>query len=189
MKLLYEILVPTRYGDGKMSPIKTRHHKKWDERIQAISGGMTILSSARGKWTFQGVEYPEKVIPVRIMCTEAQMKKIVEITISHYRQKAVMYYVLSNQVFIVNAEPKSNPKANESNVDKALRLAKELGWKLLVGDKKSKVGYWSTLDNASRRSVDLSRPLLEQLPPKATGNEYDDDEWLSQRYRSDGSRI
>lgn len=131
MKLLYEILVPTRYGDGKMSPIKTRHHKKWDERIQAISGGMTILSSARGKWTFQGVEYPEKVIPVRIMCTEAQMKKIVEITISHYRQKAVMYYVLSNQVFIVHAPE----------------------------------------------------------PPKPTGNPYDDDPWLAQRYRSDGSRI
>lgn len=107
MKVLYEILIPTRYGDGKMSPIRTRHHKQWDDRVQAISGGMTILSSARGKWTFKGVEYPEKVIPVRIMCTKPQMNRIVEITMQHYRQKAVMYYVLSNEVFVVHApEPK-----------------------------------------------------------------------------------
>lgn len=186
MKILFEILVPTIYGDT-LKPIRTRHHKKWDERVQAITGGMTILASARGKWVFQGVEYPEKVIPVRIMCSEAQMQKVVKITLEHYRQKAVMYYVLSREVYVVNATPP--PKPNETDLEKALRLAKELGWTLLVGNKKSKVAYWSTLDNASRRTVDTSKPLLEQLPPKATGNQYDDDEWLSQRYRSDGSRI
>ena len=175
MKLLYEILVPTIYGDT-LKPIRTRHHKKWDARIQAISGGMTILSSARGKWTFQGIEYPEKVIPVRIMCTEAQMKKIVDITLSHYRQKAVMYYVLSNQVFIVHAETEEQ---------KAVRLAKELGWWIVAH--KNVEGYW--WNGESKRSIDWDKPLIDQLPPKSTGNPYDDDEWLSQRYRSDGSRI
>ena len=185
MKLLFEILVPTIYGDT-LKPIKTRHHKKWDERIQAISGGMTILSSARGKWTFQGVEYPEKVIPVRIMCSEAQMKKIVDITISHYRQKAVMYYVLSNQVFIVNADDRT-PKVlkDESDDAKAVRLAKELGW-WLVGHKSEEVHWYN---GESKRSINWDKPLIDQLPPKSTGNPYDDDEWLSQRYRSDGSRI
>jgi hypothetical protein len=103
MKLLYEILVPTMYGDS-LAPIGTKHHKKWDERVQAISGGLTILSPARGKWIFKGVEYPERVIPVRIMCTEPEMNKIVSITMSHYRQKAVMYYVLSNHVRIVTRD-------------------------------------------------------------------------------------
>lgn len=117
MKILYEILVPTIYGDT-LKPIRTRHHKKWDERVQAITGGMTILASARGKWVFQGVEYPEKVIPVRIMCNEAQMKRIVQITIEHYRQKAVMYYVLSNQVFVVEApKPKAEVKTGNPYVD------------------------------------------------------------------------
>jgi hypothetical protein len=167
-----------------MKPIRTRHHKKWDERIQAISGGMTILSSARGKWTFQGVEYPEKVIPVRIMCSEAQMKRIVQITIEHYRQKAVMYYVLSNQVFVVNAEVAKNTKP-ESKDTEAVRKAKELGW-WLVGHKNVEC-YW--YNGESKRSINWDKPLIDQLPPKSTGNPYDDDEWLSQRYRSDGSRI
>jgi len=40
MNMLFEILVPTLYGDN-LKPIRTRHHKKWDERVQAITGGMT----------------------------------------------------------------------------------------------------------------------------------------------------
>lgn len=101
MKVLYEVLVPTMYGDTQ-TPIGTRHHKHWDVRVQAISGGLTILSPARGKWIYKGVEYPERVIPVRIMCTEPQINEIVRITIEHYRQEAVMYYVLSNDVHIVH---------------------------------------------------------------------------------------
>lgn len=104
MKKLYEILVPTIYGDT-MKPIKTRHHKQWDKRVQAISGGLTILSPGKGKWVFKGVEYPERVIPVRVMVDEKEILRIVQITMDHYRQKAVMYYCLSNEVFIV-----SNPK-------------------------------------------------------------------------------
>jgi len=104
MKLLYEILVPTRYGDIPTNPISTKHHKRWDDRVQAISGGLTILSPAKGKWIYKGVEYPEKVIPVRIMCTEKEIKQIIKITMEHYRQESVMYYVLSNEVHIVKRE-------------------------------------------------------------------------------------
>ena len=111
MKVLYEVLVPTIYGDT-MKPIRTRHHKEWDKYIQSITGGLTILSSAQGKWTHEGVEYPEKVIPVRVMVEEAcqgnehtQINKIVQFTLTHYRQKAVMFYVVSNQVQIVYARP------------------------------------------------------------------------------------
>ncbi len=111
MKILYEILVPTIYGDT-LKPIRTVHHKQWDKYIQSITGGLTILSSARGKWTHEGVEYPEKVIPVRVMisgCDETdvclQLQKIVHFTLSHYRQKAVMYYMVSSQVHVVYAIP------------------------------------------------------------------------------------
>jgi len=100
MKKLHEILVPTIYGDT-VKPIRTRHHKQWDKRVMKISGGITIMSPSKGKWIYKSDEYPEKVIPVRIMCTDDDMKKIVVITMEHYRQKAVMYCVLSNQVYII----------------------------------------------------------------------------------------
>jgi hypothetical protein len=120
MKVLYEILVPTLYGDNQR-PIRTRHHKEWDKFVQKITGGLTILSSAKGKWTHQGTEYPERVIPVRVMCDErfypvpdtecleqyrdtSQINKIIHFTMTHYRQKAVMYYVVSNDVQIVYAQ-------------------------------------------------------------------------------------
>ena len=109
MKNLYEILVPTIYGDS-LKPIRTRHHKQWDERVQSISGGLTILAPAKGKWTYKGTEYPEKVIPVRIMCDDVQMMKIVNITLSHYRQKAVMYYVVSREVNIVTEPFRLGPE-------------------------------------------------------------------------------
>src|SRR5271165_737113 len=99
---LYEILVPTKYGDTE-KPIRTRHHKNWDNRVKALSGGLTILTPGKGIWVHEGKDYLEKVIPVRISCEPATMDKIVQITIQHYRQKAVMYYVLSEECFIVHA--------------------------------------------------------------------------------------
>lgn len=122
MKVLYEVLVPTKYGDnGK--PIRTVHHKEWDKYVKSITGGLTILAPAKGQWVNEGVEYPERVLPVRVMVEEEEMNeskdfihwtkaenehsqihKIVMFTLAHYRQKAVMYYVISNQVNIIYAK-------------------------------------------------------------------------------------
>jgi hypothetical protein len=99
---LYEIVVPTRFGDNGQ-PIRTAHHKSWDKRVQAISGGLTILSPVKGKWLFQGIEYPERVIPVRIACDSYQMAAIAQMTLQHYRQKSVMYYKLSSDVTFIYA--------------------------------------------------------------------------------------
>lgn len=108
---LYEILVPTRMHKQTVNgiidwtsdkPIKTRHHKKWDEFVQKISGGLTLLKPASGKWVDKSSKlYEEKVIPVRIACTQEQIEQIVKFTLRHYRQKAVMYYKVSSDVFIV----------------------------------------------------------------------------------------
>lgn len=120
MKVLYEVLVPTKYGDnGK--PIRTAHHKQWDKYVKSITGGLTILAPAKGQWVNEGVEYPERVLPVRVMVEETmtsqffdniwndvfdteQIDKIIQFTLAHYRQKAVMYYVISNQVNIIYAK-------------------------------------------------------------------------------------
>ena len=102
---LFEILVPTIYGDT-LKPIRTKHHKNWDNRVKKLTNGLTILTPGKGVWVHEGQEFREKVIPVRIMTTDKVMSKIVRITLEHYRQKAVMYYVISNECFIVNQENK-----------------------------------------------------------------------------------
>ena len=99
-KYLWEILVPTRRNDGR--PLRTRFHKVWDKKVRSIAGGLTIIPPVRGQW-MDGLElYEERMIPVRIMCTEPQMQEIVKITLKHYDdQIATMYYRLSEAVEIV----------------------------------------------------------------------------------------
>ena len=66
---LWEILVPTQYPSGK--PIRTRFHRVWDEKVRAITGGLTILAVAKGTWTSpDGEVFRERMIPVRIACQE-----------------------------------------------------------------------------------------------------------------------
>lgn len=99
---LYCILVPTQYGDT-LKPIRTKHHKEWDKRIINITNGLTILEPGKGKWFFNNVTYQEKVIPVLVMCDENLIEEIIDITIQHYRQKAVMWYIVSDKVNITLA--------------------------------------------------------------------------------------
>ena len=101
--------MPTSWGDKPDVPIRTKHHKEWDKKVQKITGGLTILSPGKGKWTYQGVEYPERVIPVRIMCTEEEIWQIVHMTIAHYRQTAVMHYLVSSDVHVTYAKKHEEP--------------------------------------------------------------------------------
>lgn len=103
MKSLYQIMVPCNFNDGK--PVKTRHHREWDRQIQQVleTKGMTIGTPAKGKWVDKadGVQYIDRVIPVSIIASENEMKKIASITINHYKQIAVMYFKISNETHIV----------------------------------------------------------------------------------------
>jgi hypothetical protein len=49
-KELWEVLVPTETGDGRggKKPIHTRYHKVWDAKVRAITGGLTVLTPAKG---------------------------------------------------------------------------------------------------------------------------------------------
>ena len=96
MKELWEILVPTMMN-GK--PVRTRHHKAWDEKVHPISGGLTILKPAKGQWISpSGSLIGERMIPVRIACTEDDIHKIMKITLKHYNQEEVMAYRISDKV-------------------------------------------------------------------------------------------
>lgn len=102
MKELYEILVPCQYNTGK--PIRTRHHREFDKFVRKLSGGLTILTPAKGQWIHRNELYEERVIPVRIYCTSDDLNKIMKFALTHYRQLAIMAYRLSSDVRILEAD-------------------------------------------------------------------------------------
>lgn len=98
---LWEILVPTVRNDGR--PFRLRYHRVWDERVKAISGGLTIVSPVRGVWISPAdEEFKERMIPVRIMCTRSEILEIAEMSKVYYEQEAIMVYLVSSEVFIVS---------------------------------------------------------------------------------------
>lgn len=107
-KALYEILVPCNWNGG--NPVRTRHHKEWDKKVRKITGGLTILKPRKGQWVHDGEYYEDRVIPVRIFCTQKQMEQISYITIAHYEQEAVMYYQIAEWCLIQHASPTQKSK-------------------------------------------------------------------------------
>jgi hypothetical protein len=96
---LFEILVPTQRNNGR--PIRTRCHRAWDARVRTITGGLTILAPTKGQWVSpQGELFSERMIPVRIACTEEQIERIADMTARFYEQKAVLFYMVSDHVRI-----------------------------------------------------------------------------------------
>ena len=101
---MFEILVPTiRRADGK--PIKTRFHRVWDAKVREISGGLTILTPAKGQWKSPNGElFVERMIPVRIICTLERIEDIAKMTAVYYDQLAVLYYRISDHAVIYTNE-------------------------------------------------------------------------------------
>lgn len=98
---LWEILVPSHMNNGKK--IEIEHHKKWDAFVQALTKGLTIQKTSKGIWLNQSeIKYEEKMIPVKIACTKKQIKEISDFTAEHYKQEAIMFYLISEDVQIVN---------------------------------------------------------------------------------------
>lgn len=99
MKCIWEILVPTVRTNGEC--FRTRQHREWDCRVQRVTGGLTVLPPVRGQWvSIQGILTVERMIPVRIACTEDEINQIADMTAAFYEQDAVMFYCISDKVFI-----------------------------------------------------------------------------------------
>jgi len=107
-KQLWEILVPTMRRDG--SPIRTRFHRVWDGKIEAICGGLTITPPGKGTWLHEGKSVRERMIPVKIMCTREQMEEIVDLTLEYYDQIAVMAYRVSDEIILKHRTAKKGKK-------------------------------------------------------------------------------
>ncbi len=102
-KSLWEILVPN-YSNEKIKYTLEYHHQ-WDEKVRKISGGMTLLKTAKGQWmSNSGILFSEEMIPVRIFCDEDSIDKIIALTMEHYQQEAVLAYEVSSRVKLVKRE-------------------------------------------------------------------------------------
>ena len=103
---LWEILVPTEMErEDKIKPIRVRYHRIWDEKVRAIAGGLTIFQPAKGQWiSMENELFCERMIPVRIACTEEEINHISDMTAQYYKQKAVMFYKVTDQIIIRNYE-------------------------------------------------------------------------------------
>jgi hypothetical protein len=101
-KFLFEILVPTTKpnSDGKRF-FRTRYHRVWDEKVRALTGGLTIMPPSKGQWVSpHGALFTERMIPVRILATRAQIEAIIQLTLEYYEQEAVLCYRISDEVLL-----------------------------------------------------------------------------------------
>jgi hypothetical protein len=101
-KGMWEILVPT---ERRLEPGKyytTRYHRVWDAKVRAITGGLTVMSPARGQWInpATGELFKERMIPVRVMATREEIEKVVDLTLKYYDQLAVLCYKISDEVIL-----------------------------------------------------------------------------------------
>lgn len=100
MNSLWEILVPTiRRVGGK--PYSTRFHRVWDAKVRELSGGLTIMTPAKGQWVApDGELFVERMIPVRIIASREAIDRIVDHTLEYYDQLAVLCYKISDEVIL-----------------------------------------------------------------------------------------
>jgi hypothetical protein len=79
--------------------------------VRAISGGLTILTPAKGQWVApSGQLFVERMIPVRIICTPSEIEAIADMTAVFYEQLAVMWHRVSDQVTIKHYDPQKRFK-------------------------------------------------------------------------------
>ncbi len=105
---LWVILVP-KYKHNSDTDWSTEeewsveYHQVWDAKIRKITQGLTIGKTTKGQWVSPNGElFFDCMIPVKITCTENEIKEIVNITLAHYSEEAIMYYKISDHVRIVN---------------------------------------------------------------------------------------
>jgi len=137
---LWEILVP--YSIGRKN-VQVPYHREWDEKVMAITGGLTIMRAAKGAWNSPntGKSHRELMIPVRIACTEEQIAKIAKMTIEHYRQEAVFVSLISNRSVVFH----------RSDFEAEIEQEEELGHDVLYV-----VRQWDGMDGLW---MDVSEPV------------------------------
>lgn len=99
---MWEILVPASLKKVRFT---YAHHKEWDEFVKVVAGGLTVMRGAKGEWISPSGElFRDRMIPVRISCTEDDIREIIKFTIKHYDQEAVLAYEVSENVLLIRKD-------------------------------------------------------------------------------------
>ena len=99
---MWELLVPTVKPNTNSERFFTkRYHKIFDAKVRAITGGLTIMTPAKGQWVSpHGTLFEERMIPVRILATREQIELIIDFALDYYTQEAVLCYRVSEEVIL-----------------------------------------------------------------------------------------
>jgi len=65
---------------------------------------LTIMSVAKGQWVFKDQLFEERMIPVRIIASRAEIEQIVSMTMTYYEQLAVLAYKIADEVILRHAD-------------------------------------------------------------------------------------
>lgn len=84
---LYEILIPVANNDGKEFPEKYR--QAFIDFIGILVGGVTVYPVVDGQWYEGENRYAEKMIPVRINCTDKEIDAIAWEAKKTFEQKKI----------------------------------------------------------------------------------------------------
>jgi hypothetical protein len=101
---LWEILVPTI--DRDKTEYVRGYHKKWDAKVRAITGGLTIRPVEKGQWVHPESKnlFAERMIPVKIAATRDEILAICRMTAEYYDQVQVMAYRISDEVIFMKKD-------------------------------------------------------------------------------------
>jgi hypothetical protein len=100
-KFCFEIWVPCEkppHWPGKKRYFSTKYHRQWDSKVVALAGGISIMHPAKGSWVFQDKLFSERMIPVRVSCTDEQFVKIRDLTGKYYGQLAIFCIKLGQEL-------------------------------------------------------------------------------------------
>ena len=66
------------------------------------------MPPAKGQWVSEDDDelFVERMIPVRVAATEAQLEAITDMTLEYYDQRTVLAYKISDDVRFKNRKPK-----------------------------------------------------------------------------------
>ena len=122
---LWEILVPA--SNNKDLKFTYEHHKEWDEFVKDISGGVTIMKPAKGEWLSPtGELYIDRMIPCRIACSWEELSVIIDFTIKHYKQEAVLAYKISDDVILRHKDEGKPIRLGEPVIENPIKLPMKL---------------------------------------------------------------
>lgn len=105
-KKLYEIQIPVApnlpevFICDKNGNFNQEYHDRFLAKVLTVANGYTALPIVEGAWiNGSGKTFIEKMIPVRIFCTDENITEIASFAKRHYDQEAIFVVELGTAIF------------------------------------------------------------------------------------------